>query len=53
LELPVFLHKLVIKFDLIFILVTTIDEHSELKLITHKLLYFFVYIEYIITKFTV
>ena len=36
LELAGFLHKLVIKFDLIFILVTTIDKHSLFKLITHK-----------------
>ena len=36
-ELPGFLQSLDIKFDLIF---TTIDQHSVLKLITHKLLYF-------------
>jgi hypothetical protein len=36
LEIPGFLHKLVIKFD------TTIDKHSLLKLITQKQLYVFV-----------
>jgi hypothetical protein len=40
LELSGFLLKLVIKFDLIFIPATTVDKHSMLKLITHKLLYF-------------
>ena len=39
-ELPGFLHKFVIQFDLIFVLVTTIDKHIVLKLITHTLLYF-------------
>ena len=47
LELPGLLHTLVIKFDLIFrlfqfdLIFTTIDNHSVLKLITHKNIVFF------------
>ena len=48
LELPGFLHKLVIQFHLLFILVTTIDKHSVLIHKHTNYCIFLVHIEYII-----